>query len=190
MATCSIPSADDTMAGLRAAKDAYSRSAEVGDRAGMEGAMNLFARVLMFNGVPASVLETLADPEEVFADVMTGKYSTPSNALPQKAVQKQLKLEELIPSSKQLERGKFGWTKPLEGFCYTLLWQSSKERDIKNKKARGSYDIMALNTGAKTTSLTQAFSAMSNDAAERNTSMVIYMTSHDCSQQYATNIMS
>mmetsp|Transcript_89488 Transcript_89488/g.208408 ORF Transcript_89488/g.208408 Transcript_89488/m.208408 type:complete len:457 (-) Transcript_89488:78-1448(-) len=190
LATCAVASVDDTMAALKSAKDAYGLLAEQVDRDGMDSAMGLMQRVLMLNGVPSSVIENVSDAEAIFQDVLSGKYSTPTNGFPAKPQPKQLKVEEIIPSSKQLERGKFTWNNPTAGFCYTLIWQAAKERAIPNKMPRGSYDIMTLNTGAKTMSLANAFTAMSNDAAERNTSMVVYMTSHDCAQQYASNMIT
>eukprot|EP00420_Gonyaulax_spinifera_P032615 CAMPEP_0197873944 /NCGR_PEP_ID=MMETSP1439-20131203/3585_1 /TAXON_ID=66791 /ORGANISM="Gonyaulax spinifera, Strain CCMP409" /LENGTH=572 /DNA_ID=CAMNT_0043493021 /DNA_START=56 /DNA_END=1774 /DNA_ORIENTATION=- len=190
MATCSIPSSEDTMGGLKSAKDAFSLHADLGNRDGMDAALGLFSRVLMYNGVPASVIETATDPEEIFQDVMSGKFTTSTNAFPPKPQLKQLKVEEIIPSSKQLDRGKFTWIAPISGFSYTLIWQAVKDRDVKNKKPRGSYDILTMNTGTKTNSLAQAFTAMSNDAAERNQSMVIYMTSHDCAKEYASSIIT
>lgn len=190
LATCAIASVDDTMGALQSAKDAHALLAEAGDRAGMQSAMDLMARVLMYNGVPAHIIESLSDPEDVFQDVLSGKYSTPTNGLPANPVPKNLKLEEVIPSSKQLDRSKFSWTNPLAGYCYTLIWQAAKDRQIPNKQNRGSYDIMTLNTNAKTQSLSTAFTTLSNDAAERNSSMVVYMTSHNSAQQYGTNMIT
>mmetsp|Transcript_67152 Transcript_67152/g.216634 ORF Transcript_67152/g.216634 Transcript_67152/m.216634 type:complete len:571 (+) Transcript_67152:77-1789(+) len=190
LATCSIASAEDTMGALKAAKDGYALYAELGERDGMGSAMDLMYRVMMYNGVPGSVIDTISDPEELFQDVMSGKYSTPSNAFPPRPVSKQLKVEEIIPTSKQLDRGKFSWNSPAGGYSYTLIWQAVKDRNMVNKKPRGSYDILALNIGAKTTAVSTAFTAMSNDAADRNTPMVVYMSSHNCSQSYGANIMS
>merc|ERR1711972_1203575 len=65
-----------------------------------------------------------------------------------------------------------------------------KERNVTNKKPRGSYDLMTLNTGTKSCSLAQAFTAMCNDANEKSKAMVIYMTSQDHNTAYATNIIS
>lgn len=190
LATCSIASVTDTMSALQAAKDAHAVLAEQGDREGMDSAMGLMARVLMYNGVPSHIIEQLSDPEDVYQDVISGKYSTSTNGFPAKLRPTNLKVEEVIPSSKQLDRGKFSWTNPLAGYCYTLVWQAAKERQIPNKMPRGAYDIMTLNTCAKTMSLSTAFTTLSNDAADRNTSMVVYMTSHNSSQQYGNQIIS
>mmetsp|Transcript_11833 Transcript_11833/g.32360 ORF Transcript_11833/g.32360 Transcript_11833/m.32360 type:complete len:497 (-) Transcript_11833:88-1578(-) len=190
LAICAIASVDDSMGALQSAKDAHAVLAETGDRDGSQGAMDMMARVLMYNGVPSHIIERLTDPEDVFQDVISGKYSTTKNGLPSKVLPTNLKLEEVVPSAKQLERGKFSWNNPLAGYCYTLMWQAAKDRQIPNKFMRGQYDIMTLNTGAKTMSVSNAFTAMSNDAAERNSSMIIYMTSHNSSQQYGSQVIT
>jgi len=72
-----------------------------------------------------------------------------------------------------------------------MIWQAARDRDVRGKKPRGSYDIMALNAaGSKSRSLAQTFTAMSNDAADRGTPMVVYMVPHDASTSYASNIMA
>lgn len=190
MATCAIASTESTMGGLRTAKEAYSLHTSLGDREGMDAARRLFQRILIYNGVRSSVIENVVDPEETYQDIMSGKYSTKDNAFPPAPQMKQPKVEEIIPTAKQLDRAKFQWQYPNAGYSYTLIWQSVKERNVTNKKPRGSYDLLTLNTGTKSTSLAQAFTAMCNDANEKNKAMVIYMTSQDHNAAYATNIIS
>lgn len=190
MATCSVPAVDDTMGALKAAKDAHAMAAEQGKREMMGGALDMMAQVLMYNGVPGSVIQTLSDPEEIFQDVMSGKFTTAMNAFPPKPQVKQYKIEELIPTSNQLNRSKFTWNNPIGGYTYTLIWQSVKERNIPNKKARGSYDILAVNQGAKTGAVTQAFTAMSNDAADRQQAMVVLINSHNGGANLGSAIMT
>lgn len=190
LATCSVASVEDTLAALRAARDGHALCAELDDAEGMESAMGLMCRVLMYNGVPGTVIERLSEPKEIYQDVMSGKYTTPTNAFPPRPQSKQLSVEEVVPTAKQLNRGKFAWNNPTAGSCYTMMWQPAKDREVRNKKLRGSYDIMTLSTGAKTMALSNAFTTMSNDANEGDTPMVVYISSHDCSQTYASNIMS
>merc|ERR1712203_918501 len=154
LGTCTIPSAEDTIAALKSAKDAYGLC-KSSDADLMDGAMQVMNNALMMNGVPGEVLQTANDPEEVFQDVMSGKYTTAQNALPPAPQPKQLKLEDVVPSSKQLERGKFSWTNPFADHTYCLTWQHTKEREQRNKKPRGSYDLMVTNTGTKSRALTQ-----------------------------------
>lgn len=190
LATCAIASTADTMGGLKSAKEAYALYTSLGDRDGMDGAMGLFGRVLMYNGVSATVIETMTDPEEIYQDVMSGKYTTPTNAFPPAPQVKQPKVEEIIPTARQLDRAKFTWQQPNAGYSYTLIWQAVKDRNITNKKPRGSYDVLTLNTGTKSGSLAQAFTTMCNEANSRNKSMVVYMTSQDHNTKYATNIIT
>jgi len=191
LATCNIPSTEDTMGGLRASKDAFALSTSLGDREGMDTSISFFQRILMYNEVPPRVWENLADPEELYQDVLSGKYSNARNSLPPAPQIKQPKVEEIIPTAKQLDRGKFQWQYPNAGYSYTLIWQSVKERNVTNKKPRAAYDLLTLNTGTKSISLAQAFTAMNNDAVEKNSkSLVIYMTSQDHNSAYATNIIS
>lgn len=191
LATCNIPSTEDTMGGLRASKDAFALSTSLGDRDGMDTSISFFQRILMYNQVPPRVWENLTDPEELYQDVLSGKYSNARNSLPPAPQIKQPKVEEIIPTAKQLDRSKFQWQYPNAGYSYTLIWQSVKERNVTNKKPRAAYDLLTLNTGTKSTSLAQAFTAMCNDCVEKNSkSMVIYMTSQDHNSAYATNIIS
>merc|ERR1719220_81948 len=148
MGACSIASAEDTIAVLKAAKEAYSLC-KSSDVELMDGAMQAVGNVLMMNGVPGEVIQGMNDPEEIFQDVMSGKYTSNQNALPPAPQPKQLKLEDVVPTSKQLERGKFSWNNPTAQYTYTLVWQPTKEREVRNKKPRGSYDVMFLNTGTK-----------------------------------------
>merc|ERR1719361_452254 len=144
LATCSIASTMDTIGGLKAAKEAHALFTSLGDRDGIDSALGLFGRVLMYNGVSATVIESMTDPEEIYQDVMSGKYTTTKNAFPPSPVVKQPKVEEIIPTAKQLDRGSFKWMYPNSGYVYTLIWQAVKDRNITNKKPRGSYDVITL----------------------------------------------
>lgn len=178
LGTCTIPSAEDTIAALKAAKDAYGLC-KSSDADLMDGAMQVMNNALMMNGVPGEVLQNANDPEEVFHDVMSGKYTTAQNALPPAPQPKQLKLEDVVPSSKQLERGKFSWNNPCAQYSYTLIWQSTKDREVRGKKPRGSYDMMFLNTGSKSRALTQTFQARCNDASERHDAFIVHINAID-----------
>jgi len=105
LATCAIASTEDSMGGLRAAKEAYALYMSLGDRDGMETANRLFARILIYNGVVSRVIENMVDPEETYQDVMSGKYSTPDNAFPPAPQVKQPKVEDIIPTA-------ISWTEP------------------------------------------------------------------------------
>jgi len=191
IAKCSIASQEDSIAALRAARDAHGLFGYSGNPAGMETAMRAVAQVLLYNNVPSDVIEAVRDPHEVVQDVMSGKYSLRNNALPQPAfVPNNKKIEEIVPSAKQLEKGKFGWNNPLAGYSYTLIWQPAKDRTVRNRRPRGSYDIVTLNSGAKTTSAPVLFQARSNDACERDDPLVVYMMSTDCKESYCSTIMS
>lgn len=178
------------MAALTKAKDGYALHQESGQIDGMEAAIRVMQRVLMLNGVSADAVASVSDPVSILQDVMSGVYSTGKNAFPARPLPKQVKLEDVVPSSKQLERGKFSWHNATNGYSYTLIWQTAKDRDIRGKKPRGSYDIMALNGGAKTQSLAHCFTAMSNECADRSTPLVVFMAPSDASSSYGSNIMS
>mmetsp|Transcript_35303 Transcript_35303/g.101513 ORF Transcript_35303/g.101513 Transcript_35303/m.101513 type:complete len:701 (-) Transcript_35303:173-2275(-) len=190
IARCKLASSDDTLAALRAAKDAHLKFSTSGNPAGMESAMRVVSQILLYNNVSSDVIDAVRDPEEVLQDVMSGKYSDPRNALPKPDVVKSTKLDEIIPSSKQLDRNKFAWNQPLNGYSYTMIWQPTKDRQVRNRKPRGSYDILTLASGAKTTSTPALLQARSHDASERNDPLVVYMLSSDCKENYASTIMS
>mmetsp|Transcript_82988 Transcript_82988/g.209196 ORF Transcript_82988/g.209196 Transcript_82988/m.209196 type:complete len:705 (+) Transcript_82988:121-2235(+) len=191
IARCSIASQEDSIAALRAAKDAHGLFGYTGNPGGMETAMRAVAQVLLYNGVPSDVIEVVRDPEEVFQDVMNGKYSDKKNALPQSAVvPSNKKIEEIVPSAKQLERGKFGWSDPLKGYSYTLIWQPAKDRTARNKRPRGSYDVVGLTSGSKISAAPALFQTRSNDACERDDPLVVYMVSNDVKENYCSAVMS
>lgn len=190
LGTCSIPSAEDSMGGLRAAKDAHALFLELGNREGQAKALSAIGKVLLINGVQPEAIESAHDPEAVFADVLSGKYTTAKNALPPKPMNKQARLEDVVPSSKQLEKGKFAWNNPTAGYSYTLIWQPTKDRQIVNRKPRGQYDILSLTTGSKNTALPAIVAARSSDASERSDPMVVFVTSNDCGMHYATAMIS
>jgi len=188
LGTCTIASAEDSIAALKAAKEAYglckSSDAEL-----MDGAMQVVVHTLSMNGVSGEVIQNVNDPDEVFQDVMSGKYTTAQNALPPVPQPKAMRLEDVVPSSKQLERGKFSWNNPLAGHYYTLIWQHTKDREQRNRKPRGTYDVMFTNTGTKSRALTQAFQTRCNSASERHDAFVVHMNSPDCSTNYGANLM-
>lgn len=191
IARCSLAPAEDSIAALRAAKDAHGLFGISGYPEGMENAMRAVAQVLQYNNVASDVIAAAADPEEVFQNVLSGNYSSNRNALPQRAVAKNIsKIEDIVPSAKQLERGKFAWNNPLSGYSYTLIWQSAKERTIRSRKPRGSYDILAMGSGNRTTTVPTLVQARSNDASERNDPLVVYMMSTDAKNNYASSMMS
>jgi len=191
IARCSLAPADDSIGALKAAKEAFAIFDATSFYDGMENARRAVAQVLSYNNVAAEVVASLPNPEEVFQAVMEGKYSSSKNALPQTpAYTKNLKIEEIVPSAKQLERGKFAWNNPLAGYSYTLIWQPAKDRQVRNRRPRGSYDIMTLNTGTKTSAVPTALQARSNDAADRTEPLVVYMVSTDAKTNYATTMMT
>lgn len=191
LGTCAIPSAEDTMGALRAAKDANAIFIETGLGELQPAAVRTIARVLLYNGLEPEVIEAATDPEEIFQEIMTGKFSNSRNALPSKPLPANVKLEELIPSVKQLDKSSFSWNKdPTAGFCYSLIWQPAKERGIGNKKPRGNYDIMSMVSGSKNMALGAAIQARSHDASERSDPMVVFFVSKDCGQQYSATMMN
>jgi len=190
LSTCSIPSAEDTIGALRSAKDAHTLFVEQRSTDGQARALPIIARVLLFNGVHPDIVEASANPDEIFADVMSGKYSSSQNALPQQPQPTNLKVEDVIPDSKQLDRGKFGWNNATAGFCYTVVWQPIKDRKVGNSKPRGQYDLLTLGTGYKHHAVPTTVALRSNDASERNDALVVFMTTPDSGNNYATSIMS
>jgi len=188
--TCSIASADSTIAALRAAKDAHGVFSETRNLQGQTTALQIVARVLLYNGVHPDVIEASRDPAAIFADVMSGKYSSSRNALPQPAQPKQLKLEEAVPDSKQLDRGKFGWNNATAGYCYTVVWQPTKDRNMGNNKPRGQYDILTARTGYKHDAVATTLGLRANDASERNDALMVFMTTEDHGNHYASSFMN
>eukprot|EP00933_Yihiella_yeosuensis_P041592 TRINITY_DN35995_c0_g1_i1.p1 TRINITY_DN35995_c0_g1~~TRINITY_DN35995_c0_g1_i1.p1 ORF type:complete len:422 (-),score=87.61 TRINITY_DN35995_c0_g1_i1:87-1295(-) len=190
LSSCSIPSVDDTMGALRSAKDSHSIFAERRDANGKASALRLMAQVLLLNGVHPNVVEACSEPEEIIADVMSGKYSSQKNALPQKE-QPGRKLEDVIPDAKQLDRGKFSWTNPCAGYCYACVWQPVKDRpNWQDRPPRGQYDILTLGTGWKHNTAPTTLGLRSNQASERNEAMVVFMTTPDAGINYATSLMN
>lgn len=187
---CSIPSAEDTMGALKAAKDANALFMEHGQGELQVSAIRIIARALLYNGLEPEVIEGATDPEEIFQEIMTGKYSNSRNALPPAPKPQIQKIEEIIPSAKQLDKGNFKWNDPTAGYCYSLIWQPAKERNIGNNKPRGQYDIMSMVTGSKNLAISAAIAARSNDASERNEPMVVFITSKNTGQLYSTNMVN
>eukprot|EP00441_Pelagodinium_beii_P045901 CAMPEP_0197623706 /NCGR_PEP_ID=MMETSP1338-20131121/3664_1 /TAXON_ID=43686 ORGANISM="Pelagodinium beii, Strain RCC1491" /NCGR_SAMPLE_ID=MMETSP1338 /ASSEMBLY_ACC=CAM_ASM_000754 /LENGTH=486 /DNA_ID=CAMNT_0043193765 /DNA_START=37 /DNA_END=1494 /DNA_ORIENTATION=+ len=188
--TCSIASADDSLAALRASKDAHGIFSELRNLQGQAAALQIVARVLLYNGVHPDVIEASRDPTAIFADVMSGKYSSSRNAFPPPANPKQVKLEEAVPDSKQLDRGKFGWTNATAGYCYTVVWQPTKDRHIGNNKPRGQYDILTARTGYKHNAVATTLGMRANDASERNDALMVFMTTQDHGNHYASSFMN
>eukprot|EP00913_Durusdinium_trenchii_P022011 g20684.t1 len=180
---CAIADKDDTIEALRAAKDAHSLFRRENDPQGQANALQLVARALLFNGVHPDVVEASGDPEEIFASVLSGAYSSSKNALPPKPSTKPLKLEEVVPDSKQLDKNKFAWRNPVAGFCYTVVWQPTKDRGVGNNKPRGQYDMLMLRSGRLLESL------MSFDLS-RNEHMMVFMTTQDHAMNYSSSMMN
>lgn len=190
LSNCHIPSAEDSLGALKAAKDCFSLFVQTGNADGQANALRTINRVLLYNGVPPEVLEGINDPETIYADVMSGKYTTSKNALPPKPMNKNAKLEELIPSAKQLDKGKFAWNNPTAGYSYTLIWQPTRDRQPPNRKPRGMYDILALNTGSKHMALPAVVAARATDRAEKSDPMMVFVSSNDVGSHYATAMIS
>lgn len=182
LAVCSVPSVEDTMGGLEAARDAHGLFGDVGSVAGQEGAMRAMSRVLLYNNVPPGVVESARSPGEVFNDVLSGRYSLSTNAFPmvKPGIKANAKIDDIVPSAKQLDRSKFAWTNPMAGLAYALVWQPQKERPAKARQARGSYDITGLVTGSRATALPALYQARSNIAAEKEDPLAVYILSTDC----------
>eukprot|EP00931_Biecheleriopsis_adriatica_P105012 TRINITY_DN7960_c0_g1_i2.p1 TRINITY_DN7960_c0_g1~~TRINITY_DN7960_c0_g1_i2.p1 ORF type:complete len:495 (-),score=132.42 TRINITY_DN7960_c0_g1_i2:96-1580(-) len=187
---CAIASADNTKEALRAAKDAHACFGAVQNSTGQTAALQIVARVLLYNGVHPDVVEASGDPAEIFADVMSGKYTSSKNALPRKPQTTPLKLEEVVPDSKQLDKGKFSWTSPTAGYCYTVVWQPTKDRNIGNNKPRGQYDMLTLRSGYKHNAMATTLGLRANDASERNDALMVFMTTQDCAQNYSSSMMN
>jgi len=119
--------------------------------------------------------------------VTNGRYAHAENALPREKLSTDLKLEEVVPSAKALERGVFGWHNPMKGLSYTMVWQPTIERQS-SKKPRGSYDVTTLGQGSRMNAAPALIQARSNDAAERGSPLVVYLLSADARQSYATAI--
>lgn len=190
LSSCAIACKDDTIEVLRAAKEAHRLYKQESDSMGQINTLQLVAKVLLFNGVHPDVVEASNDPEEIFAAVMSGAYSNPKNALPPKAATKPLKLEEVVPDSKQLDKNKFAWRNPVAGFCYTVVWQPTKDRGVGNNKPRGQYDMLMLRSGYKHHAVPTSVGLRSNDASERNEHMMVFMTTQDHGLNYSSSMMN
>lgn len=190
LTSCAVASAEDTIEALRAAKDAHSIFSQLRDSPGETGALQIVARALLYNGVHPDIVEASRDPAEIFADVMAGKYTNSKNALPPKPLTKPLKLEEAVPDSKQLDKGKFGWNNPTAGYCYTVVWQPTKDRNVGNSKPRGQYDILTLRSGYKHNAVPTTLQLRANEASERQDALMIFMTTPDHNQAYASAMMN
>jgi hypothetical protein len=191
MGKCSLASAKDSIEALKAGKEAHALFAQTGGNDGMMEVMRTIGLVLMYNQVAPELIESASDPEQVFQDVMSGRYSHSKNALPPAPNPKQMKLEEVVPSSLQLARGRFAWRNALEGYSYTLIWQPCRDRGtFQGGRDHSSYDIVALNTGCKSTSIPALYGTRCSDPANRDDSLVVHMTSVDTGPRYGADMMS
>jgi hypothetical protein len=191
MGKCSLASAQDSIEALKAGKEAHALFGEVGGSDGMMEVMRTIGLVLMYNQVSPELIESASDPEQVYQDVMSGRYSHSKNALPPAPQPKQLKLEEAVPSSLQLSRGKFPWRNALEGYSFTLIWQPCRDRGtFQGGRDHGSYDIVALNTGCKSMSMPALYGTRCSDQSNRDDSLVVHMTSVDTGPHYGADMMS
>jgi len=190
LTSCAVASPEDTVEALRAAKDAHTIFSQLRDSPGETAALQIVARVLLYNGVHPDIVEASRDPEEIFADVVAGKYTNSKNALPPKPLTKPLKLEEAVPDSKQLDKGKFGWNNVTAGYCYTVVWQPTKDRNVGNSKPRGQYDMLTLRSGYKHHAIPTTLQLRANEASERQDAMMIFMTTTDHNQAYASAMMN
>jgi len=187
---CAIACKDDTIEVLKAAKEAHRLFKQENDNMGQINTLQLVARVLLFNGVHPDVVEASGDPEEIFAAVLGGTFSSSKNALPPKPATKPLKLEEVVPDSKQLDKNKFAWRNPVAGFCYTVVWQPTKDRGVGNNKPRGQYDMLMLRSGYKHHAVPTSVGLRANDASERNEHMMVFMTTQDHAMNYSSTMMN
>jgi hypothetical protein len=190
MGKCSLASAQDSISALKAGKDAHALFAETGGSEGMMEVMHAIGLVLMYNQVEPALIEAARDPEQIYQDVMAGRYSHSKNAFPPESQPKQMKLEEVVPSSQQLSRGKFAWRNALEGYSYTLIWQPCRDRGSFQVRNHSSYDITAVNTGVKTTSVPALLGIRSSEPANRDDALMVHMTSVDTGPHYGADMMS
>eukprot|EP00437_Effrenium_voratum_P057417 CAMPEP_0181523748 /NCGR_PEP_ID=MMETSP1110-20121109/68061_1 /TAXON_ID=174948 /ORGANISM="Symbiodinium sp., Strain CCMP421" /LENGTH=482 /DNA_ID=CAMNT_0023654429 /DNA_START=46 /DNA_END=1493 /DNA_ORIENTATION=+ len=180
LGSCAVADKDDSIEALRAAKEAHAIYRSQNDAA---------RGVLLFNGVHPDVVEASGDPSEIFSAVLSGTYSSSKNALPKPNL-KPMKLEEAVPDSKQLDRNKFGWRNPIAGYCYTVVWQPTKDRGVGNNKPRGQYDMLMLRTGHKHHAVSTSVGLRANDASERNEHMMVFMTTQDHGLNYSSCMMN
>jgi len=190
---CQLASSDDSVAALFAAREAAHQLARSGDHEGRAAAQECVGQVLMYNGVDADVIASATDPDQVYNDVMSGVYTSSKNALPGKVHQPaNQKLEDMVPSAGQLQRGSFSWSNPLKGFTYVLDWQPMSQRKSRGKRPRGRYDVLALSSsvGNRTSTIPATLQARANDACDRAEPLVVYMVGNDAHMNYASCMMS
>merc|ERR1712194_67296 len=190
LAKCSLASCDDSIAAMRAACAVHDLFENLGYSDGLSNAMRVVSGVLMYNKVEAHLVDQVGRPDEVLADVLAGRYSSKKNALPTEPPKKTLKVEEVVPSSKQLDKGKFAWTNPMAGFAYTLIWQSAADRAPTKRKPPAKYDILTVAQGGERLITPATVLARSCTASEREKPLVLYMVSPDAKSTYASTIIS
>jgi len=190
IARCSVASLDDTLGALEAAKAGNHLYARIGSHEGIMSTTRAVASVLMYNKVPPEAIDAAGSPDDVIRDVLSGRYSHAENALPRQKLATDTKLEDTVPSSKVLERQRFGWTNPVKGLSYTMIWQPCQDRQTTRLKPKGSFDVKALRTGNRTTVMPALMQVRSHDQAEKGDPMVVYMLSSDARQSYATTLMN
>lgn len=190
---CSLACADDSLAALKAASYAHDLFDSVGWMEGKVQTMRIVSAVLMYNKVPQDLVLAVGmggTPDKVLADVMEGRYSSSKNALPGQEISKNLKLEEVVPSVKQLDKTSFAWNKPLQGFSYTLVWQPVDDRAPGKRKPPQKYDILTVAQGSSRLVAPITQLARSCTASEREKPLVLYMVSPEAKYTYASTIMS
>jgi len=82
MGKCTLASAQDSIEALKAGKEAHALFANTGGSDGMTEVMRTIGLVLMYNQVSSDMIQSASDPEQVYQDVMSGRYSHSKNALP------------------------------------------------------------------------------------------------------------
>jgi len=190
IARCSVAPSDDSIAALRAARDAHGLFSRSRSHQGEEAMSRVAAQVLQYNNVNPDNIAAVVHPGEVYQDVLDGQYANAGNSLPRKGAPKNIsKVEEVIPSAKQLERGRFAWTNPLAGYSYSMTWTPLKDRKVR-RKPRGSYDLLGINGGSRTTAIPALVEARAHDASERGDPVVVFMVPPDARHGYATTIMT
>mmetsp|Transcript_109903 Transcript_109903/g.234663 ORF Transcript_109903/g.234663 Transcript_109903/m.234663 type:complete len:580 (-) Transcript_109903:193-1932(-) len=193
--TCTLASLEDSLGAIKAAGFAYDGFRSENNWEGQDACMREVYRTLTYNNVPGDMIETIKDPHEALDHITAGSLTNAKNAFPLKKVglSKDQKLEDIIPSARQLERTKFAWTRPHEdSYSFTLIWQPVKDREnAAPVRPRGSYEVLTTCTGSTNMMATPNMLLKGHDTSERGGKpMVVFMVSPDCYWNYMTSILA
>lgn len=173
---CLLPSKQNTLGALTAAKAAYQKFSDTDNSRGMAAATAMMQNALAVNGVEERDVDPRADTGDMMASIQREAERLKEAKKPEKS------------GGLTLNRQKFGWRDETSNYHYVLVWQHAVEN---LGMRRGGYKSVMFGGADRCHSLPMYHNLKChfNGATTDEGPLAVHISSIHSSWQYGTNIM-